>query len=727
MTSPDRSAATSSRRRFLSLTAVGTLAGVGGLAGAEAQSEPEVIRLGGEVAGWQGRAPESIAGETNPTLDLEPGTDYRVVWENLDGVGHNVALLDSEENVLERTEVMSEEGETQSLEFTAREEMAEYVCEPHITSMQGSISFGSGSGERTQTTTEDDDSESFIPTGATVRVETVADGDLAAPLDFEIASEQRDRQFVVDRAGQVYVNEPDGLREEPFIDVSDRLAEITGEMGLLGLAFHPDFDENRRFYLRYSAPRREDTPENFDHTEVLSAFRANEELERGIPDSERTLLEIPSPYDTHNSGAITFGPDGYLYVGMGDGGGGHDRGIGHVADWYERFDGGSGPDVAGNGQDVDENLLGSILRIDVDGEGEDRPYGIPDDNPLVGADGFDEQFAWGFRNPWRMGFSNGRLFVADVGQKGFEEVSIVESGGNYGWNVREGTHCFEPGPDGSKTPPEECPERTPPDVRGGEPLIDPVIEYPHSHEGRGVGSAIIGGYVYENDAIPSLEGKYVFGDYRKPVETEEPTGSLFAATPTDDGLWELEELAVENTESGLLGGFVLAFGRDDAGDLYVLTTDDPGAENENGAVHRIRQPAASTQAATTTTNTTNTPSEATGANTSSSASTANATPGTTTATTSVENTSAERSAMGTEAPTRATAATTTTDATATDATSSETSDPGTDRTSTTEAGANTAEATAGTSGSSGPGFGVLAGLAGLAGVAAHRLMGHDDG
>ncbi|EMA46120.1 PQQ-dependent sugar dehydrogenase [Halococcus saccharolyticus] len=704
MTSPNRSAATSSRRRFLSLTAVGTFAGVGGLAGAEAQSQPEVIRLGGEVAGWQGRAPEPITGETNPTLDLEPETDYRVVWENLDGIGHNFALLDSEENVLERTEVMSEEGDTQSFEFTAREEMAEYVCEPHITSMQGSISFGGGAGEgTTRTTSEDDDSESFIPTGATVRVETVADGDLAAPLDFEIAAEQRDRQFVVDRAGQVYVNEPDGLREEPFVDVSDRLAEITGEMGLLGLAFHPDFDENRRFYLRYSAPRREDTPENFDHTEVLSAFRASEDLERGLPDSERTLLEIPSPYDTHNSGAITFGPDGYLYVGMGDGGGGHDRGIGHVADWYERFDGGSGPDVAGNGQDVTENLLGSILRIDVDGEEGDTPYAIPDDNPLVGEDGFDEQYAWGFRNPWRMGFSNGRLFVADVGQKGFEEVSVVESGGNYGWNVREGTHCFEPGPEGSKTPPEECPERTPPDVRGGEPLIDPVIEYPHSYEDRGVGSAVIGGYVYENDTIGSLEGKYVFGDYRKPVETDEPTGSLFAATPTDDGLWDLEELVVENTESGLLGSFVLAFGRDDAGDLYVLTTDDPGAENESGAVHRIRQSATSTQAPTTTTNTTNTPSEATGVNTSGGTST-----------------------MAVQTPRRTSAATTTTDAIATNTTSSETSDPGTDRTSTTAAGANTAEATAGTSGSSGPGFGVLAGLAGLAGVAVHRLMGRDD-
>ncbi|WP_435077288.1 PQQ-dependent sugar dehydrogenase [Halococcus sp. AFM35] len=691
----DRPATT--RRRFLRASAAaGTLVGTSGLAGA--QSQPKAIRLGGEIAGWQGRAPESITGESNPTLELDAGVDYRVTWKNLDGRGHNLALLDDAGEVLQRTEVMSEQGATQTIEFTASETMAEYVCEPHITSMHGSVSFGEGT--TTQTTTESggesaDDSTSYFGDGPTVAIETLTEGTLTAPLDYGVPAGSS-RTFIADRLGQVYVYESGGLNEEPFIDVSGKLTEITGEMGLLGMVFHPNYTENRKFYLRYSAPLRDGMPDEYSHTEVLAEFTASDDG-KGQVDSERLLLEVPSPRDTHNAGAIVFGPDGLLYVAMGDGGGAHDTGTGHVSDWYERNEG-------GNGQDVTENLLGSILRIDVDSREGDKPYGIPDDNPLVGKAGLDEQFAWGFRNPWRMGFSNGKLFASDVGQNGFEEIDIVEKDKNYGWNVREGTHCFKPGPEGSRNPPEECPSKLPPDVRGGERLIPPIIEYPHTYKGEGVGSAAIGGYIYGRDDIPALNGKYVFGDFRKTQETETPTGSLLAATPSEDGgLWDVAELTVANTDSGFVGGYILAMGRDNQGRLYVLTTANPGSE-ATGAVHRIVPPSQPQRTTGTNASTTGNATATPTANT-----TATATNGTATSATTTRPTA---NATATE-PTSVTATPSATDGTAPTAT---------EESQTTGEGG----VSAGTSGESGPGFGVLAALSGLTIGAARLLSGRED-
>ena len=695
------SSSETSRRRFLKAAAGGgALVGVGGLV--SAQSKPQEIRLGGEIAGWQGRAPESIAGETNPTLELDAGRDYRVVWENIDGMGHNFALLDGDGEVLKHTDIMSEQGETQTVEFTASERLAEYVCEPHITSMRGEISFdgksnesanGTETGAGNESADEEGGPEPFVPKGATVRIETLVDGGLVAPLDFAVPPGTNDRRFIVDRLGQVYVHDESGLSEEPFIDVSEQMVEVTGEMGLLGMAFHPDFQKNRKFYLRYSAPLTDDAPDDFDHTEVLSEFTASEDRSTGMLDSERRVLEIPSPQDTHNAGAVVFGPDGYLYVAMGDGGGAHDDNPGHVDDWYERNDG-------GNGQDVTENLLGSILRIDVDGREDGKPYAVPEGNPLVGEEGLDEHFAWGFRNPWKMGFSDGKLFVADVGQNLYEEVNIVREDKNYGWNVREGTHCFKPGPEGSRNPPKECPTKLPADTRGGERLIDPVIEYPHSYEGQGVGSAAIGGYVYENETIPALEGKYVFGDFRKTAETETPTGSLFAATPTEEPPWSLEELTIENTESGLLDAYVLAIGRDNAGELYVLTSGTGTVEEESGAVHRLRPPKQ--------------PAQASGEGTASGNETANGTASNTTANaTSAPTTDGTVTAGGTTAS----GATGTSTDSATARTLTDTGTAG-DASTATERGAG--GVSAGSSGS-GPGFGVVAALGGIT-IGAVRLL-----
>ena len=186
MTSTDTTVPTEpSRRRFLRATAAtGTLVGVGGLAGA--QSRPETIRLGGDIGGWRGRTPDAIAGETNPTLELKTETTYRITWENVDGQPHNVALLDNEGNTLQRTDIISEKGATQTFEFTAREEMAEYLCEVHPTSMRGSVSFGSDTATTTAAEGGEDDSERFIPEGASVRIETLVDGGPTAPLDFAV-------------------------------------------------------------------------------------------------------------------------------------------------------------------------------------------------------------------------------------------------------------------------------------------------------------------------------------------------------------------------------------------------------------------------------------------------------------------------------------------------------------------------------------------------------------
>ncbi|SFS06266.1 Glucose/arabinose dehydrogenase, beta-propeller fold [Halomicrobium zhouii] len=373
-----------------------------------------------------------------------------------------------------------------------------------------------------------------------------------------------DRVFVADQTGQVHLVDDGDQQPEPFIDVSDRLVELSGvtEQGLLGIVFHPDYPDDDRVFVRYSAPPRSNTPDDFSHTFVLSSFRTDADGGAADPDSETTLLEIPEPQANHNAGAITFGPDGYLYVSVGDGGGGSDQGTGHVEDWYDATAG-------GNGQDVTENLLGSILRIDVDvdaddnGGGEDRNYAIPDDNPLVGADGLDEHYAWGFRNPWRMSFGpDGRLFAADVGQNAYEEVDVVERGGNYGWNVREGTHCFEA---------DSCPDETP----DGDPLVDPIVEYPH--DGGGVsGVSVTGGYLYDGDAIPSLQGTYVFADWQA-------DGELFVARERSEGLWPVTAVPVED-----VGPFVPTFGRDAAGELLVCTSEEAGVSGSSGAVYRLQ-------------------------------------------------------------------------------------------------------------------------------------------
>ncbi|MDZ7688983.1 MAG: PQQ-dependent sugar dehydrogenase [Halobacteriales archaeon] len=398
-----------------------------------------------------------------------------------------------------------------------------------------------GDGDDTGTTTE--------PLG-TVGLETVADG-LESPIDLVFVPEE-EVGYVAERPGRilVYDTEADSLREEPLLDISDSVV-LGGERGLLGIEPHPNFAENGRLFVRYSAASRQETPDNYSHTFVLSEFEANDDLTQADTDSERTVLEIPQPQGNHNAGDIAFGPDGYLYVPVGDGGSGGDTGRGHVEDWYDANEG-------GNGQNVTENLLGSMLRIDVDDTDDGRNYAVPDDNPLVGREGLDEYYAWGLRNPWRISFDDGDLYVADVGQNRYEEINIVEKGGNYGWNVREGVHCYNAS---------DCPTSTPDEVRGGEPLVDPILEYPHSG-GDITGVSVIGGYVYRGSEVPLLEGRYVFGDLQ-------PQGRLFVGVPPEDeegeneDRWSLEYVELTEDASNRLGR-ILSFGRDGDGEMYVL-------------------------------------------------------------------------------------------------------------------------------------------------------------
>ncbi|MFB6227895.1 MAG: sorbosone dehydrogenase family protein [Halobacteriales archaeon] len=384
-----------------------------------------------------------------------------------------------------------------------------------------------------------------------VGLETVAEG-FTSPVAF--VDPPGDRQYVVDQAGTVDVLGKDAT----FLDATDRMVEVSGysEQGLLGMAFHPAYPDTPRVYVRYSAPPREGTPEGYSHTFVLSEFRVGPDGLGVEPDSERTLLEIPQPQPNHNAGPIVFGPGGYLHVAVGDGGGANDQGTGHVDDWYEGVNG-------GNGQDVTENLLGSVLRIDVDDTAGEKPYAVPEDNPLVGQPGRDEHYAWGLRNPWGMSFYDGDLVAADVGQNAYEEINVVEKGGNYGWNVREGKGCFAA---------DSCPTTDP----DGNRLRDPVVEYAHAGP-EPSGIAVIGGRVYGGDAVPALRGHYVFGDWN--VE-----GQLFVADPGGGSPWPVSVVDVTPASEFKQ---LIAVGRDRDGEVYVLTSERPEVSGTTGAVHRL--------------------------------------------------------------------------------------------------------------------------------------------
>ena len=285
------------------------------------------------------------------------------------------------------------------------------------------------------------------------------------------APDGSNRLFVLTQQGviSVFPNDQDVKEAKVFLDIESKVSykDNENEEGMLGLAFHPKFKENGQFFVYYT--KKEGPP----HTSVVSRFRVSKnDPNKADPASEQIVLSKSQPYWNHTGGSIQFGPDGYLYIGLGDGG--------------------SANDPHKNGQKL-STLLGKVLRIDVDHKDAGKGYAIPKDNPLVGkADAAPEIFAYGFRNPWGLHFDpkTGRFWVADVGQDLWEEIDIVEKGGNYGWSIREGFHKFQNGSDPR------------PD------LIEPIWDYHHN-----IGKSITGGAVYRGSRVPSLSGMYLYSDY----------------------------------------------------------------------------------------------------------------------------------------------------------------------------------------------------------------------
>ncbi|MBC7922447.1 MAG: PQQ-dependent sugar dehydrogenase [Ferruginibacter sp.] len=408
------------------------------------------------------------------------------------------------------------------------------------------------------------------------RLELVTEG-LTQPVAMAEAPDGSGRLFVVDQIGLIRVVTPDGkLQEAPFLDIRDKIVTLTpqyDERGLLGLAFHPDYRNNGRFFVYYSAPLRAGGPGGWNCTSRVAEFKVSSNPLLADKGSEKLILAVDKPQANHNGGTLALGPtDHYLYISVGDGGGRDDEAMGHVPDWYE-------PNAGGNGQDLESNLLGNLLRINVDGG---NPYSIPADNPLLYKDGLDEIYAFGFRNPSTFSFdmeAGHRLFVGDVGQELWEEIDIVTKGGNYGWNVKEGTHCFDA--INPTVPPADCPTTDP----EGNPLIDPVIEIKNAKQPGGLGFAIVGGYVYRGKALPGLKGQYLFGTWSLTRGT--PDGLVFVATPKSSGLWDYQEVTFENTPSGRLKHYLLNFGQDSKGEVYLLTSDSSGPAGTTGKVYKL--------------------------------------------------------------------------------------------------------------------------------------------
>lgn len=325
---------------------------------------------------------------------------------------------------------------------------------------------------------------------------------LRAPVYATHAGDGSGRIFVVEKQGRIMIVRNGAVEPTPFLDISDRVGSRGSEQGLLSVAFHPNYKENGRLFVDY-------TDTNGDT--VVARFQA--QGDRADAGSETVLLQVDQPYANHNGGLVTFGPDGYLYIGMGDGG--------------------SGGDPQGNGQNTNA-LLGKLLRINVD-QGE--PYGIPSDNPWAnGQGGRPEVWAYGLRNPWRYSFdrATGDLYIADVGQNAYEEVDMQPAGSgggqNYGWNVMEGSHCYRA------------------DTCDSSGFVMPIDDYGHD-----LGCSITGGYVYRGADFPQLVGTYVFGDYC--------SGRVWTLRQVN-GAWQRTEVLDTDLQ-------ISSFGEDEAGELYL--------------------------------------------------------------------------------------------------------------------------------------------------------------
>lgn len=382
---------------------------------------------------------------------------------------------------------------------------------------------------------EKDDGASESPTASPTTSATARPGETATPATtlsmpkFEqlVSGLQRPtfvtnagdgsgRLFVLEKAGRIRVIRDGKLERVPFLDISGIVGSGGNEQGLLGLAFHPDFARNGRFFVAYTATNA---------TNTVAEYHVSNGQGVADRDSGKVLLAVADQFPNHNGGMLAFGPDGFLYISMGDGG--------------------SGGDPNGNGQNLNA-LLGKLLRVDVDSG---DPYGIPGSNPFVGnARTKHEIWALGLRNPWRFSFDRetGDLWIADVGQNKYEEIDFQSAnskgGENYGWNTMEGDHCFSPA--------SNCEQ---------DGLVRPVFEYDH-----GKGCSVTGGYVYRGADLPGLRGAYLFTDYC--------SSALWATTKNG--------AAFETANLGELPEGVSAFGEDERGELYFVT-------DQGGAAYRF--------------------------------------------------------------------------------------------------------------------------------------------
>jgi len=381
-----------------------------------------------------------------------------------------------------------------------------------------------------------------------LRLEPVVNG-LTAPVSIVFASDEV--FYIADQTGVITAHTTGGDDLGEVLDVSNRLVTLNpsyDERGLLGMALHPDFESNGRMFIHYSGRLQESGREDWDNTGYIVEYTVEDNAAN--PDSRREVILVDQRWDSHNGGQLAFGPDGYLYIGIGDGG--------------------AGGDPRDQGQDP-TTPLGSILRIDVDNG---DPYSVPADNPLPGLEeAVPEVYAYGFRNPYRFSFDRltGDLYVGDIGQTQFEEVDLVEAGGNYGWVKKEGFHCFNMA--NFDNPQEECAESG----RYGEPLLDPILEYSHQE-----GTAVIAGYVYRGSLIDNLYGRYLFADWGV-----QGRGTIFIGTPQDDGTWLLERAVVNGDTAGKVPQQVYAIGEDPSGEFWLLSKEGVGPEGETGKVWRI--------------------------------------------------------------------------------------------------------------------------------------------
>ena len=374
------------------------------------------------------------------------------------------------------------------------------------------------------------------PNPIRIKLQLIAKG-LVSPLGMTVANDGSNRLFILEQAGKIKIIKNGILLEKPFLDISKKLDHLNiaySEKGLLGMAFHPQYKTNGKFFIYYSAPNAD---QNYDHLSIIAEYKVSANADVADEKSEHIIMTVNEPESNHNGGCLMFGPDGKLYIGLGDGGG--------AGDEHGKI---------GNGQNLN-TLLGKMLRIDVD---KGTPYSIPPDNPFLHGDVKPEIWAYGLRNPWRFSFdkSTGKLYCGDVGQNKYEEVDIIEKGKNYGWRIMEGYHCFNPQSD--------C------DMSN---LTFPISEYTHKE-----GNCVIGGYVYRGKTSPSMNGYYFFGDW---------TGALFALKQNEKHDWVRYSVLEKEATKNDIGAKINSFGEDEKGEIYIITQHLFGPHSPTGGVYKI--------------------------------------------------------------------------------------------------------------------------------------------